>query len=132
MDGGVINLVDTYGIAKDTRVGTSDGQNRTGVSGWATVGADVTNGLIPLATGKSIRLIGTTLPAAIDSKSAIVWYSDGSRQTGGYLYTNSDSTAYSIQTNSDGSYIITNNTSYTHIRMSFPYTKISDIIVSYV
>ena len=83
----IINLIDTIGIAANTRLSTSDGGNRTGATGYASIGATKDAvGMISIAPGDTIRIKGMTVPSAQDTMCALCFYSsDGTFSTSTYF-----------------------------------------------
>lgn len=83
----IINLIDTIGIAANTRLSTSDGGNRTGASGYASIGATKdAAGMISIAPGDTIRISGMTVPSAKDTMCALCFYdSSGTFSTSTYF-----------------------------------------------
>lgn len=83
----IVNLIDTIGIAANTRLSTSDGGNRTGASGYASIGATKdAAGMISIASGDTIRIKGMTVPSAQDTQCALCFYdSSGTFSTSTYF-----------------------------------------------
>jgi Protein tyrosine/serine phosphatase len=70
-----VNLIDSVGIAANTRLSTSDGSNKS-MPDFAAIGAQKNSaGMIHLAAGDVLRIRGITLPAAADNTSAVCVYS---------------------------------------------------------
>lgn len=87
LEGEIINLIETIGISANTRVGTSDGTNKT-AEGYATIGASKdTAHMINVSAGDVLRIKGMKLPDAQDSNCVICAYnSDGSYLASNYIY----------------------------------------------
>ena len=83
----ITNIIDTVGISADTRLSTSNGENKAKV-GWATIGANMdATSLIHLVAGDVLRIKGMTLPNAQTGGSAAVRYSETAEFTSaGYIY----------------------------------------------
>ena len=83
----IVNLIDTIGIAANTRLSTSDGGNRTGASGYASIGATKdAAGMISIASGDTIRISGMTVPSSQDTMCALCFYdSSGTFSTSTYI-----------------------------------------------
>lgn len=72
----ITNIIDTVGISANTRLSTSNGENKA-KEGRATIGAnkDATS-LIYLAASDTLRIKGMSLSATQDNQSAAVRYSE--------------------------------------------------------
>lgn len=83
----ITNIIDTIGISANTRLSTSSGENRT-QSGYAVIGANKdAASLIHLTPDDTLRIKGASLPAANDSYSAIVLYTEsGTVKSSNYLH----------------------------------------------
>lgn len=99
----IVNLIDTIGIAANTRLSTSDGGNRTGANGHATIGATAdASGVISVAVGDTIRIKGMTIPSSQDTMVALVrctssggfssagYFTKGTTSSGGLRFTHGD------------------------------------------
>lgn len=83
----IVNIIDTIGISANTRVGTSDGSNKT-ATGYAAIGANQNvASMINVSAGDVLRIKGMTLPDSQDSGCAICSYnSDASYSASHYIY----------------------------------------------
>ena len=83
----ITNIIDTIGIAANTRLSTSSGANRT-QTGYAAIGANEdAASLIHLAAGDTLRIKGASLPASNDSYSAVALHNaNGTFNTSTYLH----------------------------------------------
>ena len=83
----ITNIIDTIGIAANTRLSTASGDNRV-QTGYAAIGAnnDIIS-LIHLMAGDKLRIKGAKLPSTNDNYSAIARHSaDGAFLTSTYLH----------------------------------------------
>ena len=103
----VDNLIDTYGIANNTRVKLSTGENYE-LSGFCAVGANNEIGQFPISNGDTIRIKGADWSA--QENVVIAWYS-----------------AAGVHTSNDGDYLFDGHTSS---RISCSYDKTFVKIVS--
>ena len=129
----IVNLVDTYGVATGNRISLSSGNNST-QSGYTAFGSDQTK-YIPISGGDVIRIKGSSvnIPSASDGKSAICGYgADGTHtgaSQGNYLYVGMVSFSC---THTNGIYTITvpSTAPYPNLRLCFPCTDTSDLIIT--
>lgn len=126
----IVNLIDTIGIAANTRLSTSDGGNRTGATGYAAIGAtkDAT-GVIPIAPGDTIRIKGMTVPSSQDTMCTLVFYnSSGTFQNATYFQKSTSS--FNTLRFTHGDILTITATSQTYFRLSLLCSDTSAVVVT--
>lgn len=128
----ITNIIDTIGISANTRLSTSSGENRT-QSGYAAIGANKdAASLIHLTAGDTLRIKGVSLPAANDSYSAIVLYTEsGTFKSSTYLHNGFSWNGMTFN-NVGGSVAVTNEhgDTYYYFRVSLICTDASAVIAT--
>lgn len=125
----ITNIIDTIGISANTRLSTSNGDNRT-QSGYATIGANKdAASLIHLAAGDTLRIKGASLPASNDSYSAVALHNaDGTFISPTYLY---DGFTWNNLTfnNADGGVVVTASVEH-YFRVSLICADASSVVAT--
>ena len=125
----ITNIIDTIGIAANTRLSTSSGANRT-QTGYAAIGANMdASSLIHLKVGDTLRIKGARLHASNDSYSAIVLYNaNGTFSVSTYLHNGLtwDNLTFN---NADGGVVITTTAEH-YFRVSLICTDASAVIAT--
>ena len=125
----ITNIIDTIGIAANTRLSTSSGANRT-QTGYAAIGANMdASSLIHLKVGDTLRIKGASLPTSNDSYSAIVLYNaNGTFSVSTYLHNGLtwDNLTFN---NADGGVVITTTAEH-YFRVSLICTDASAVIAT--
>ena len=130
----IINLVDTYGIAGNTRISGSSGNN-TSQNGFATVG-DAPSNAIPVSSGDIIRVTGQNV--SLPASEGLPWFSmyndDGTyTHKGTSIYIGKDNADSAVTSITNGFQIEVKEylpTQGTKFRISFECTDTSDVIVT--
>ena len=125
----ITNIIDTIGIAANTRLSTSSGANRT-QTGYAAIGANEdAASLIHLAAGDTLRIKGASLPASNDSYSAIALHNaSGTFSTATYLH--SGLTWNGMTFANSGNIVTVTATTEHYIRISLICTDASAVIAT--
>lgn len=125
----ITNIIDTIGIAANTRLSTSSGSNRT-QSGYAAIGANEdAASLIHLKAGDTLRIKGASLPASNDSYSAIALHNaNGTFNTATYLH--SGLTWNGMTFANSGNIVTVKATTEHYIRVSLICTDASAVIAT--
>ena len=125
----ITNIIDTIGIAANTRLSTSSGANRT-QTGYAAIGANEdAASLIHLAAGDTLRIKGASLPASNDSYSAVALHNaNGAFSTATYLH--SGLTWNGMTFANSGNIVTVKATTEHYIRISLICTDASAVIAT--
>ena len=125
----ITNIIDTVGISADTRLSTSNGENKAKVD-RATIGAnkDATS-LIYLAAGDTLRIKGMSLSATQDNQSAAVRYSETAEFiSSNYIYNGQHWSQIDFASSGDIVTVTASVNSY--IRISMPCADTSAVIAT--
>ena len=125
----ITNIIDTIGIAANTRLSTSSGENRA-QNGYAAIGANKdAASLINLKGGDTLRIKGVSLPASNDSYSAIVLYNvNGTFDVSTYLH--NGLTWDNLTFANSGDIVTVTATAERYIRMSLICTDASAVVAT--
>lgn len=126
------NIIDTIGIAANTRLSASSGANKT-QNGYAVIGSEQSAAnLIHLRIGESLTIQGGSLPVANDGMCVIAKHTvDGTFITTTYLHSGLTWSGLTF-TYSDGAITITNNETNDerYFRISFICTDTSAVVAT--
>ena len=125
----ITNIIDTVGISADTRLSTSNGENKA-KAGWATIGANMdATSLIHLMNGDTLRIKGMILPDAQTSGSAAARYDETAKfTTASYIYNNRNWSQMDFT--SSGDIVTVTAKSNGYIRISLACTDTSAVIAT--
>lgn len=127
----VTNVIDSVGIAANTRISTSTGENRT-QAGYATIGTTAdTTGHVKSNAGDVIRIKGCSLPTAQDTYCAFVYYqSDGAFSSAHATYVKEGMTWNGFGFNTVNGIVTITNTNGWAFRISLICTDASSVVMT--
>lgn len=127
----ITNVIESIGIAANTRISTSSGENRT-QAGYATIGATPdAAGHVTSSAGDTIRIKGCSLPTTQDTYVAFVYYqSDGAFSSSHATYVKEGTSWNGFGFNTVNGIVTITNTNGWAFRISLICTDASSVVMT--